>query len=574
MLILQTGEFEGFADAARAVASRYGPSGFTALVREPDLSRARATGLFTAVSALPGNPWHLATHEALKAPVDLCVVPFDDRFGIRYFKLRHALGAARTATFASYSNRRGRIREYSRAGWRARTFLVCGMLGVVYVPLVWVWGVLQRRLDMVSLYLLAIAAQPLNWLKVRGTHPLSRAVNRRISPGRRRLTLFIPSMGLGGAQRQLLSFLEHLDLAQWEPELVTLNAPDKFFEPAVRKMGVPITYLNPCMDYWMVGITWRLFRHLRARPCHTLHAWMHYAAMLGAIAGAFAGTPVVVGSFRSERPDRMPWFYYRWQRGVDILTGRLQARLIANSNAVCEGHRQWAFVPAHKLVTIYNGIEAGGVPDRVQRDRLRAELGLPAGAPCVGIVGRLSPEKDHATFLRAARLIGAEKPDARFLIVGRGPMQASIKSAIEELGLNGRAQILGERKDAKAVIAMLDVLVLTSTNEGMPNVLLEGAVVGTPVVTTAAGGAAEVVVDGETGFVVPCGDAPAVARRVLDILRDDAMRKRLAEAASERMRQYFSADRAAAAIQACYVGETTGPEGPVADRAGSGRTGE
>lgn len=567
-LILQSGEFEHFADAARAVASRYAPSEFMALVREPDVPRARATDLFTSVGVLLDGPASFAALETADRPVDLCVVPFDDRLGVRYFKLRRALGAQEIGTFASY-NGRGRIREYSRFGWMARTFLVCVLLRAVHAPLVWAWGVLRRRLDMISLYVLALAAQPFGWLKAHGAHPLSRTVTQRLPAGRRRLVLFIPTMGLGGAQRQLLSFLKHLDRSQWEPELVTLNAPDKFFEPAVREMGVPVTYLNPHKGYWMLGIAWRLFRHLLARPCHALHAWMHYAAMLGAIAGTFAGTPVIVGSVRSERPDRMPWFYHRWQRGVDILTARLQTRLIANSNAVCEGHRQWAFVPALKLVTVYNGIEVGRVPDRVQRDRLRAELHLPADAPCIGIVGRLSPEKDHATFLRAARVIGAEKPDARFLIVGSGPMQASIESLIEQLGLSGRAQVLGERNDAQAVIAMLDVLVLTSTNEGLPNVLLEGAVAGTPVVTTAAGGAAEVVVDGETGFVVPCGDSASVARRVLDILRDDVVRKRLVEAALYRMRAHFSADRAAAAIQACYEQDTAQPVAPVAGRGGA-----
>ncbi len=570
MLILQSGEFEHFVDAARAVASRYAPAEFIALVREPDLSRARTTGLFTTVSSLPDDPAHLVTLEAWKSPVDLCVVPFDDRLGVRYFKLRRALITQGIRTFVSY-NGRGRIREYSRSAWIAHTLLVCVMLRAVHAPLVWGWGVLRRRLDMISLYVLAIAAQPLNWLKAHGAHPLSRAVVRRLPAGRRRLVLFIPTMGLGGAQRQVLSFLKHLDRTQWEPELVTLNAPDKFFEPTVCEMGVPITYLNPRRGYWMLGITWRLFRHLHARPCHVLHAWMHYAAMLGAIAGTFAGTPIIVGSFRSERPDRMPWFYHRWQRGVDILTARLHTRLIANSNAVCQGHQQWAFVPEHKLVTIYNGIEADREPavDRVQRDRLRADLHLPVGAPCIGIVGRLSPEKDHDTFLRAARLIGAEKPDARFLIVGSGPMQASIESQIEQLELSGRARILGERSDARAVIAMLDVLVLTSTNEGLPNVLLEGAIAGTPVVTTAAGGAAEVVVDGETGFVVPCGDADAVARRVLDILRDEAMRKRLVEAAMDRMRKYFSAEQAAAAIQACYARAPAAPVATVIGRGGA-----
>src|SRR5207249_119758 len=116
--------------------------------------------------------------------------------------------------------------------------------------------------------------------------------------------------------------------------------------------------------------------------------------------------------------------------------------------------------------------------------------------------------------LEAARLISRTRPDARFLIVGEGPMRSGIESEIVREGISNRVHVLGMRKDAQRLIQVLDVLVLTSTSEGLPNVLLEAAVAGTPVVTTAAGGAAEVVLDGETGFVVRVGDAGSIARRV------------------------------------------------------------
>lgn len=415
-------------------------------------------------------------------------------------------------------------------------------------------GYLKRRVDLLGLFALAGIALVLGGLTTLGLHPFRLILAGRLPAARRRVVLFIPSLGLGGAQRQLVCFLKHLDRTQWDPELVTLDVPDKFFEPEIRALAVPITYLNSRPDVWMVTVVWRLFRHLSARPCHVLHSWMHYAAAFGAIAGNLAGIPMIIGSLRGQRPSRLPWSNSRWQRGLDLLTAPLNTLLIANSQAVREDNRRWAFIPDRKLRTIYNGIdqdEAAALDD-VRRNKLKAELNLPMSAPLVGVVGRLYPEKDHATFLRAALLISRARPDARFLIVGEGRLRRWIEEEIQRLGLASRAHMLGERRDAQAIIQLLDVLVLASISEGLPNVLLEAGAAGTPVVTTAAGGAPEVVVDGETGFVVPCGDAEAIAQKALTLLDDPALRKRFVQAARERTRKVFSARQSAAAIQDCY----------------------
>jgi glycosyltransferase involved in cell wall biosynthesis len=558
MLVIQSGEFEDVLAAAQAGARRYSPAELVALVKAPDAPRAGAAGLFTAVHPLPDAPGDVVGMDLWKTPFDLCLVPFDDALGIYHFTARRIPISQDIRTIVS-CNRRGRLREYGRLGWLVNTAVICLGLRALHAPLAWAWKLMPRRgLDMAALHVLALAALPLGWLKARHAHPLDRAVARRLSQGRRRVSFLIPTMGLGGAQRQLLAVLKHLDRTQWEPELLMLDDPDKFFDPEVRELGVPITYLNDRRrGYWMLPVTWRIFRHLRGRPCHVLHGWLHYAAAWGAIAGTLAGIPVIVGSLRSERPARMPWFFSRWQRGLDILTAPLQTCLIANSDAVRREHRQWAFVPDRKFRTIYNGIGVNGVPaaDGVQRARLRTELRLPPEAPCIGTIGRLSPEKDHVTFLRAARLILAGKPEARFLIAGSGPLRAAVESEVARLGLDGRVLLLGDRKDVRELLGLMDVFVLTSTTEGLPNTLLEAAAAGVPAVTTAAGGAVEVVVDGETGFVVPCGDADAVAGRVLLLLDDPALRKQCAEAGRERMRACFSVERMVAAVERCYRGE-------------------
>jgi len=563
ILVVQACPVEHFLAAVRAVARRYPQARLTGQVRATDLEQIRATGRFAELELLAAESDLRTAAPRAGQSVDLCVVPFESRLGVYHWTFRRIPLVARMPAIASY-NGRGTYREWSRAGWWLNTLFMCGAVRAVHRPALWAWLRVRRWLDVAALFGLALVALALQGLGRLGLRPVRRARTRRSPLGRQKLVLFIPSLGLGGAQRQLVSYLTHLDRSRWEPEVVMLDLPDKFFESEARSLRVPMTYLNARYDFWMVGVIWRLARRLRAQPCQVLHCWMHYAAMLGSIAGTLAGVPTLIASLRSERPARFPWWYPKWQRGIDILTARLHTWIIGNSEAVKEDNRRWAFIPKRKLLTVYNGIDIGAASaqDGAQRQRLRAELGLPEGAAVVGTVGRLCPEKDYGTFLRAARLIGRVHPDAWFVIIGEGEQRAWIEQETERLGLSGRVLMLGGRKDVAALLELMDVFVLTSTSEGFPNVLLEAAVAGTPVVTTAAGGVVEVVVQEETGWVVPCGDAEAVAARVMGLFADPILRKRFADAALARAQRCFSAGRMAAEIQACYSRADRAAVGP------------
>lgn len=560
ILVLQTGRYEHCVAAARAAAARYPEAALACLCKPADRQRAESSGLFAEVLADPAATDQAGARLLDPGPVDLWVVPFQDRFGIRYWQARRRplrFGAPRVASF----NRLGRWRESGRRAWALHTALVCLGLRALQTPALRLWMVLRRGLDVGGLFLLTGLALGLKLMR-QPQRLLWRALRPGIAEsGPRRLLLFIPSLGMGGAQRQLVTFLAALDRRRWQPEVLTLDMPDKFFEPAVRTLGVPVTYLNRGPDFWMLGVVWRLFRHLVASPGHVLHSWLHYAVMLGAVAGSLAGAPVIVGSLRSERPARFPWFYPGWQRAIDILTAPLQTRLIANSQAVRDDNRRWARIPEHKLVTVYNGIAPDDSPsDPAALARLRRDLQLEPGTRLVGIVGRLYPEKDHATFLRAARAVADVVPNLRFLIVGDGCLREAVARDVQALKLEDRVSMLGERQDARLLIRLLDVLVMTSTSEGFPNVLIEAMAAGTAVVTTAAGGAAEAVVDGESGFVVPCGEPSAVAERVLALLRDEALRLRMTASARARVKEVFSAGRMAEGIEACYGAQSGAAE--------------
>jgi glycosyltransferase involved in cell wall biosynthesis len=524
-----------------------------------DVDRARNSHLFHEVLPMQddGSPERPLLHDARS--FDWCLVPFEDRVGIHYWNFRWIPIRLQIPRIVSY-NRLRRLTERGRAGWIAETMFVNSVVRAAYTAVCLgrrAWWRVRRHVSVAGLFGLAALALMFHGLGSLGCHPLKPITARRLPTGRKKLVLHIPSLGLGGAQRQLAIFLDQLDRSRWDVEVVTVDAVDKFFEPAVRSIGVSIHYLSPHRQLYEVGLVWQLVRYLYRNPCHVLHSWLHFSAATGAISGTLVGIPVIIGSIRSGRPARFPWFYPPWQRGIDIMTAPLQTLVIANSEAVREENREWALMPDRKMVTIYNGIDTRPIQTLLPQEerRLREELGFSEATPVVGMVGRLHLEKDHATFLRAARLVNVEMPTVAFLIVGGGPLHDVIKTEISTFGLEDRVVMTGERRDVLSLIQLMDVLVLTSTTEGLPNVLLEAAACGVPVVTTDAGGAAEVVADGETGFVARCYDHRSIAGGIVKLMRDRSLRRRLGDAARVRMQALFSADRFAAAVQACYVGQ-------------------
>jgi glycosyltransferase involved in cell wall biosynthesis len=188
----------------------------------------------------------------------------------------------------------------------------------------------------------------------------------------------------------------------------------------------------------------------------------------------------------------------------------------------------------------------------VRRGELRRELGLAPETPLVGIVARLVPFKAHETCLQAGRAVTAARPDVVFLVIGDGERRAALEAMARELGLADRVRFLGWRADLDRLYADLDVVVLTSKNEGSPVALIEAMAAGRPVVSTRAGGVEDVVTDGETGLVVPVGDAAAVGRAILDLVEDPVRAARLGAAARDAVVQRFASSRLVGDIDALY----------------------
>jgi glycosyltransferase involved in cell wall biosynthesis len=194
--------------------------------------------------------------------------------------------------------------------------------------------------------------------------------------------------------------------------------------------------------------------------------------------------------------------------------------------------------PEPKIRILHNGVDPAEFA-AVRDVGLRADLGFSPEESVVGIVAALRPEKDHATFLRAARLVVDVRPDSKFLLVGDGPLRNQLELLCGELGIDSNVVFVGDRRDVPRLLGAIDVFGLSSRTECFPIAVLEAMATGLPVVATNVGGLPEMVIDGHTGFLVPAGDFRGLADRLLEILSNPVLGRGMGWAGRARVQAEF-----------------------------------
>jgi glycosyltransferase involved in cell wall biosynthesis len=241
-------------------------------------------------------------------------------------------------------------------------------------------------------------------------------------------------------------------------------------------------------------------------------------------------------------------------RRLDLWLMRHFDHLIAVSHAT-KAEMVAARIPASKISVIHNAIDAEAwSPSRATAD-IRKELGLEHTFPVIGYVGRIMPEKDLETWLRAAAVVAGRHPGAHFVLVGEGrdgTTQRQLQSLAATLGIAQRVMFTGYRENLLPVYASFDLFMLSSRREGLPNSILEAMAMGLPVVTTDVAGAKELVIDGQTGFVLPQGDVHGLAQGVLALVENDSLGLRMGRAGRERIEREFSFTQRLQRIEELY----------------------
>jgi glycosyltransferase involved in cell wall biosynthesis len=340
----------------------------------------------------------------------------------------------------------------------------------------------------------------------------------------------IKVQGIGGAERHLLTLLPALRERGIDARLLSLDAGADAarFHDALDAAGVPWRRV-PCGFDASPLLAARVVRAMRAERPDLLHTHMVHGDVYGSLAAHALRVPFVSSRHNDDRYLLGPF------RHVDRTFMHGARRLIAISDAVREFLAR-AGLPREKLVTIRYGLDA---PPPAASE---APPDIPADAPLVLAIGRLIEQKDHATLLRAFARVHAEVPQARLAILGWGSLEDELRGLAAELRLADVVAIPG-RVEPRDWLARADVFAHTSRWEGFGIVLLEAMLSSLPVVATRASAVPEIVADGETGVLVEPGDSEAVARALVELLRDDERRRALGEAGLRRAREEFSVAR-------------------------------
>lgn len=363
----------------------------------------------------------------------------------------------------------------------------------------------------------------------------------------------ITGLDNGGAENNLVRLATRIDRTRFRSSVISLTTLGACSR-ALTDAGVPVSAIAMRAGRPTPPAVWRLFRTIRQARPDILQTWLPHADLLGQLVGSAAGVKTICWNIRSaelaraDHPASLFWVL-RW---LSSLSHR-PACIVTNSSAGKRAHqalgyrpRRWEFIP--------NGIDVERfVPSADRRHEFRERRGLSPTAPVVGMVGRYHAMKDHATFVDAAALVLQARPDARFVIVGRGvgPDNGALTERVRAGRLADAMLLEGECEDAAAVFPAFDVAVSSSYSEAFPNVIAEAMACGVPCVVTDAGDSAKIV--GPAGIVVPIREPAALADGILRLLAaDDAARVSLGAAARARIVTEFSVNAMVARYEALY----------------------
>jgi glycosyltransferase involved in cell wall biosynthesis len=345
----------------------------------------------------------------------------------------------------------------------------------------------------------------------------------------------IDSMSLGGAE-VLLRDLTHALLANEHRVSVCYNT-DGPIAKEIEAMGVPITRL-PRFGRVDLFLLWRIFSKIRQLKPDLVHTHLFKSDFHGRLAARLAGTPVV-----STLHNCHNWAKNPILGNIYGANARLADHIIAVSDEVRDYAIHYSHIDPKKITTIANAIPLA----RFEHNRsagalIRQEFNIPSGSPVIGIIARLTEQKDHDNFLHAAQKILQAAPETYFLIVGDGPLRASLKALAVSLGIQNSTIFCGNRQDIPAVMAALDILVFSSRWEGLPVALLEGLASSLSVVATHVGGVPGVIQNGVTGFLVPPADSDALASSCTSLVKDAALRERIGQAGYDHVQANYGMD--------------------------------
>ncbi|HYE34629.1 glycosyltransferase [Methylocaldum sp.] len=350
------------------------------------------------------------------------------------------------------------------------------------------------------------------------------------NPRPNRVLFLIDSLGMGGAERMLVNYLQHLDVNRYEPRVCVFGVRDGNPVAAeIERLGIPVDLISVPRIRDFINVM-SLVRYLRLHQIDLVHTQLETVTVHGGIAAKIVGIPTVHtlhtfaypnATARETRRTELVWFSLR----------HFHDKIIAVSAAVGDYAVSKGRVPLEKISVLYNGIDTRSFSPRNSADRVsvRTALGIPDNAALVITVAVLRREKGIQYLIETWPDILKSVPNAYYLVVGAGPYESTLKSLAAKHNITDRVIFAGPRNDVPDLLRSSDLFALPTLNDVLPTVLAEAMASGLPIVASRVGGVPEMIEPDKNGLLVSPADKIGLANACIRLLCAPNEAQRLAE---------------------------------------------
>jgi glycosyltransferase involved in cell wall biosynthesis len=369
-------------------------------------------------------------------------------------------------------------------------------------------------------------------------------------PGPLAVTHAVLSLDCGGLERVVIDLIREGRRRHQRVDVVCVERPGAL-APEAERSGARVLCLNkaPGLSRQAAAAAVAALRQLRPDVLHTHQVG---ALLYAGRAARRAGVPVVVHTEHGNHVKAKSWSRRVRQRALWAVAARRARKFFCVSAEIGREVTRYGAVARRKVQVVANGINLDALSDGSRNGGVRARLGIPANAPVVGTVGRLTEVKRQDLLVRAFADLRVRLTESRLLLVGDGPARGELEVLVASLGLAGVVHFAGYQARPEEFLGAMDVFALTSRSEGMPLSVLEAWAAGRPVVTSAVGGLPTLIDDGRTGLLVSFGEERALVGALERVLTDRGYGAELGRAGRERVRVEFSLERMAADYEGQY----------------------
>lgn len=360
-----------------------------------------------------------------------------------------------------------------------------------------------------------------------------------------RILHVIDSLKIGGTERQCVEIAKRINGGKYNVQLVTLEKKGALLQ-AVIDAQIPLTEFKISGAFYQPKSILQIIRlalFMKKKKFHIVQTYGFYSTVPGVIAARIARVPVVISGKRdmnellSRGKIRVEKFLWKFCDKIIVNAKRIQDYLITKEN-----------IPIGKIKVIYNVVD-------IKNEMKTSEMRCHSKINIVGMVANFREQKDHKTFLDAAVIVRKMKPDVRFALVGSGPLEDKVKGLANDLGLFESITFHGWKsgKELFDVMGTFSITVLSSFNEGMPNVILESMALGIPVIANPSGGVPELIEDGVSGYLFQYKRPDILAEKINYLLDNKNILLEIGYRAREIVKSRFSSQQTIKSFKSLYV---------------------